>query len=71
MTFEEWFKVGDEEWPYPEQIEERYYEQNLDPDDIKELMKEAYEAGREQGYDEGWEDGSSIHSHKYDGRQTL
>lgn len=44
MTFEEWFEIGDEEWPYPKQLKERYYEGNLGPDDIKELMRESWDA---------------------------
>lgn len=46
MTFEEWFETNggeDGDWPYPEQILERYMENNLGPDDVKWLMREAWE----------------------------
>ena len=55
MTFEEWFEVGDEDWPYEEQLAERFCEGNLDPVDVKGLMKEAYKAGKEAGYEECYE----------------
>lgn len=44
MTFEEWFNSETNEWPYPEQLGERYYECNLDPESIKSLMEEAWDA---------------------------
>jgi len=65
MAFEEWYSkniVCGQPWG-----ENKDYQDNH----VYKAMKRAWDTGYDKGYEDGWEDGSSLHSYKFDGRQTL